>query len=256
MLYGIKKICALSSKQIAARYARIKRKSFFDTEDEKNQEVFVQLKNRAEKLSKRHRINMCYEPTTSRVRKANGEWIDIMGFVQYFSKEAPLLSEFLNELGGMFEVDSEVGTIRFFGIQMRGPSDFCSAEYFVSSEEIYALNLANEEIFQFKGRQTSAVTQGPDGKAVISLNLEHEPSLWDLIYEVIRAKWPEQLSQQRLSHESIDQISVQAEKQLNLSGNPPIVEVDALKGERLQISDRFKAFDLALTSCLRSLGIS
>ena len=255
MFHRIKRMCALSSEQMARQYARIKKKDFFDREDGKTQRAFVQLRKRAEKLSRRHNIHIHHEPTTSRVRNRSGGWIEIMGFAEYFSREAPLLSEFLNELGAMVEVDPEVGKIRFFGMGVRGPSSFSSAEYFISSEEIFALNLASGEFFQFKGRQISAVTQGPDGKPVISLNLEREPSMGDLIYEVVRAQWPEHLSQQEISHDLIDPIRVKAEKQLHLSGKAPILEVDPLRGERSQISDGFKALDEYLMGCLHDLSI-
>ncbi len=253
MFHGIKRMCALSSEQLARQYARIMKKDFFDWESEKTQRAFVQLRKRAEKMARRHRIHMYHEPTKSRVRNLNGGWINIMGFAQYFSREAPLLSEFLNELGAMVEIDPESGKIKFFGIGVRSPSDFFAAEYFISSEEIYALNLASGEIFQFKGRQISAITRGTAGKPVISLNLEREPSMGDLIYEVVRAQWPEYLSEQKISHDLIDPIRVNAEKQLNLSGKAPIVEVDPLRGERSQISDRFKPLDEALMGCLHDI---
>lgn len=255
MFHGIKRMCALSSEQLARQYARIKKKDFFDRKNEKTQRSLVQLRKRAEKLARRHRIHMFHEPTTSRVRNLNGGWINIMGFAQYFSREAPLLSEFLNELEAMVEIDPEVGRIRFFGMGVRSPSDFFAAEYFISSEEIYALNLASGEIFQFKGRQIGAVTRGSDGKPVIRLNLERELSMGNLIYEVVCAQWPEHLSQEKISHDLIDPIRVKAEKQLNLSGKAPIVEVDPLRGERSQISDRFKPLDEALMGCLHDLAI-
>ncbi len=255
MFHGIKRMCALSSEQLARQYARIKKKDFFHREDGKTQRAFVQLRKRTEELARRHGIHMYHQPTTSKVRGPHGEWVDMMAFSQHFSREASFLGEFLNELGAMVEVDQEVGKIRFFGMGVRSPSSFFATEYFISSEEIYALNLASGELFQFKGRQISAVTRRPDGKPVISLNLEREPSMGDLIYEVVRAQWPEHLSQQEISHDLIDSIRVKAEKQLNLSGKAPIVEVDPLRGERSQISVGFEALDEALMGCLHDLAI-
>jgi hypothetical protein len=256
MFEGIKKMCAVTSEEMAREYAKTKREEFIDKENKKNQEIMAYLKNRIKALSKKYEIYVTKGPTTSSVQKPNGEWMDFRGFVQNFSKEAPILTEFINEVGGMLEVDPEAGKISVFELQITSPSDFCSAEYFISSEDIYALNLANGEIFKFRGRQTSAVTQASDEKTIMSLNLEHEPSMEDLIYEIVRAKWPEQLPEQKISYQLVDHISDKIKEQLNLSAENPILEIDTLKRERSEILDAFHAFDEDLTACLRGFGIS
>jgi len=106
--------------------------------------------------------------------------------------------------------------------------------------------LATGKILKLRGHQEGGSSLGHNGEILVGLNIEYEVLLEVIIHEIVHAKWPEEIPQQKIHHEMIDKMANEIQKKLDLPLKTPISEIPQLKRERLQILRAFEYFDKAL----------
>jgi hypothetical protein len=177
------------------------------------------------------------------IQVANG--YPFLALTQGFEKEAPILTKFVVQLAGLFEILPGQKEVTIRGTS-RNAASKCLASYFIAGEEIYAISLATGKILKFTGRQEGGSSLGDNREILVGLNIEYEVLPENMIHEIIHAKWPKEIPQEKIHHEMIDEMANEIRKRLDLHLKAPVSEIAVLKREQSQILRTFKNFDKAL----------
>ncbi len=245
-----KRICNAVSKEWADNYIKMTGKEPVLKGSDHGMEI-EGLRKKIEALCETFSITPFPQTVQSAMRNPNGEWIPFAALSQAFEKGAPVLTNFIGELAGLFDVESggEENKVKIKATLQSDTAKY-SGSYFLGPDEIYAVHLETGEILKFRGRQVGGATTCDDGKMFVSFNVESEILLEDMVHEIVHAKWPEEIPQNKVRHESIDLISNEVVKRLHLSLAVPLSEIPSLREERSEIEKVFWSFDKALAEII------
>jgi hypothetical protein len=249
MFETIKKVCALNSEEIASKYLLMRGKEAEGRDLEKTQWITSQLKN-IENLCNEHDIHPSFGIISSTIKDPDGKRIDVSVFVQTFAHNAPNLGELITDLAALFDLERTVEDIRLIDQKPTSQHVVFRAEYFVSSHAFFAVNLASGKLMNIEGQHIGGTSKETEGKATISLNLEIEPSMGDLVQEIVKTKLQEELDRSDFPERLHAEINERVKKEMKISPTNPFHEMDKIKEERSQVFDKFKRFDENLQSLL------
>ncbi len=246
MFDSIKEICEAVSCGWANAYLKSVEK---DTLKEDELLTFhkniLKKKDQIEKIA--NECNIKAECVTSQSgSEINGKYIEFMALIQGFEMQVSKLLEIVNILGKSFEIKFTKNKLTISSPKNEQKNAFKTANYFISSNEWYAIDLKSKELVKMKGRKLGGATLIDDDWK-FSANIEAVLSLDTIIDEILHTKLPEEIQQQ---HINIDMISDKLIKKFFGMGYDKILKNSILEEEKEHAICTFQLFDKNLEKIL------
>jgi hypothetical protein len=179
-----------------------------------------------------------------------GKWVEFLALVQTFNRDAPELKKILNKACGSFYITKEADENYSVTASGNGkPADLINiANYFITSEETYALDKASKEIIQLNCRQKASANKTDYG-VVFEWNVETIPSVDTIAPNLVTIKLPAGPSPKNTV---IIKISKEVANELNKQGFNDMLNDQKLKDERTKAVEAFETLDKDLEEFLKA----
>ncbi len=238
---NIKKVCVLLSKQNATAFFAEQLGEEYSGGVETEIDPIMKKENEINDILKKRNLFGVQGPATSGMRDKEGKWMKLVALTQTFNKDAPELKNFLNKVSKSFKIETKSDG-KFDVIDScdeKSPDLIDIANYIVSSDDTYALNLTSKKIMKLKVRQKGSASQTKYG-AIVELNVETIPDVESIAHNLTNLKLPDNTAKK---DEIVKNISCKVAEVLKKQGYNDFLNNQKIQEERSMAIEAFESFD-------------
>lgn len=240
---NIKQVCVLLSRHHAPLFFAEKLGEEITGGARDEVGPFAENENDINEILKKTRLFGVQGPIKGGTYDKEGKWVEFTALAQTFNRDAPELKNLLNKANKCFEIekkDEKLNVIKTSG--EKSPDVIDIVNYFVSSDDTYALNLSTKKVMTFKARQKGSANKTDYG-LIVELNIEAELNVHSIADKLIQLKLSEGESEME---KKVDKIANEVSDLIIKQGYNDLLNSKNIQEERNQAIEAFESFDSAI----------